>query len=720
MTLHRAVRVSAKLLTLVAFTALVGTGKAPMPLAIGGFLALAMSFVQESAWGSWWCLRQLPRSVWNGALVMALLAAAADFLWGTQQILQAGLYVLVFLMANKLLTLSRLKDVPQLFVIGFLEFLSAAVLTVDLWYAMAFVVYLLTAVWALLAYHLSCEAVQSMAVADEARLALMPVPLTARFFWTTNAIAIAALVVTSGIFLVMPRTGFGFFHQANGTPIRTSGFSEKVDLGVIGAVKLDATLVMRVQFPELEGEPAERMYLKGASFDHYTGQSWTNTFSRRQLHAKTEDGLFEVGAGRVAGNVMAMDRHARRVNQDVLLEALDISVLFGLAFVSEVRGPFTSLETDGMGGLWLPHALPGRLQYAITSMPTSLSNEDRQGDVSDYPTELTRRFLQLPSIDPKVADLAHAVTRDIATPYGMTIAIKQHLLAHYAYSLDVGSTPSASPLEEFLFTRQTGYCEHYATAMAVMLRTVGIPARLVTGFLPGEWNDFGHYYAVRQQDAHAWVEVWFPHSGWVTFDPTPSIVKPFPSPLLKQVRGLIDSIRLKWDRFVIHYSFYDQMTVAQGMRNQGERVRAYIGNIMDTLKSWSGSRREPGTMGISLSPWISFGAILLCMTCLLFIGVLWKTRTAKAAFEKRDMAAVHLYERMLAALAAHGVSKQPCATPLEFSARVCREFHAAGPLVQELTALYYRVRFGHELLSQYDLQQAEELLTRLTCVPVRN
>jgi protein-glutamine gamma-glutamyltransferase len=302
----------------------------------------------------------------------------------------------------------------------------------------------------------------------------------------------------------------------------------------------------------------------------------------------------------------------------------------------------------------------------------------------------------------------------------MTIAIKQHLLSHYAYSLDVGSTPSASPLEEFLFTRKTGYCEHYATAMAVMLRTVGIPARLVTGFLPSEWNDFGHYYAVRQQDAHAWVEVWFPHSGWVTFDPTPSIMKTFPSPLLEQVWGLIDSIRLKWDRFVIHYSFYDQMTVAQGVRNQGERVRAYIGNIMDTLKNWNASRREPGTMRISLSPWISFGAILFCMICLLLIGVLLKTRTAKTAFQKQDMAAVHLYERMLAALAARGVSKQPGTTPLEFSARVCREYHAAGPLVQELTALYYRVRFGHELLSQYDLQQAEELLIRLTCVPVKN
>jgi len=710
MTLQRAVRVSAKLLTLVAFSALSGTGKVPSILVIGGFLALTVGFALEFASSSRWSPASLPRSMWNGGLVVACLITVGDFLWGTQQALQASLYVLVFLMANKLLALSQLKDVPQLFVIGFLEFLSAAVLTVDLWYAVAFVVYLLTAIWALLMYHLCCEAVQSMSVADEARLIFMPVPLTTQFFWTTNAIAIAALVVAGGIFLVMPRTGFGFFQQANGTPIRTSGFSEKVDLGVIGEVKQDATLVMRVQFPELQGEPAERMYLKGASFDHYTGQSWTNTFSRRQLPAKTEDGLFEINSSRV------LARNTRRVNQDILLEALDSSVLFGLPFVSEVQGPFASLETDNMGGLWLPHAPPRRLQYTITSIPNPVSNEDRQGDLSDYPPEIKRRFLQLPSVDPTVADLAQAVTRDATTPYGMTIAIKQHLLSHYTYSLDVGSMLSASPLEEFLFIRKTGYCEHYATAMVVMLRAVGIPARLVTGFLPGEWNDFGHYYTVRQQDAHAWVEVWFPHSGWVTFDPTPSVMSTFSNPLLKQVGGMIDSIRLKWDRFVIHYSLYDQMTVAQGVRNQGESVRASIAEIMATLKNWNALRWEPTTTRISLSPWISFGAVLLCVLLLLFVSALLRTRPAKAGVFNRDIATIRMYQRMLAVLATRGVKKRPGVTPLEFSKRICREYQTAGPFVQELTVLYYRVRFGHETLSQYDLQQAEELLKQLTGV----
>jgi protein-glutamine gamma-glutamyltransferase len=710
MTLQRASRVSAKLLTLVAFSALVGTGKPPAILIIGGFLVLAISFGQELQWSLKWSLSRLPRAVWNGLLLIAGLITVMDFLWGTQNALQASLYVLVFLMANKLLTLSRLKDFPQLFVIGFLEFLAAAVLTVDLWYAMAFVVYLLTAIWALLLYHLSCEAVQTMPVAGEARLAYMTVPLTTRFFWTTNAIAIVALVVTTSIFLVMPRTGFGFFQQAHGTPIRTSGFSDKVDLGVIGAVKQDPTLVMRVRFPELDGEPAERVYLKGASFDHYTGQSWTNTFSRRRLLAKTEEGLFEVGARPALKNVL-------RVQQEILLEALDISVLFGLPFVNEIRAPFASLETDGMGGVWLPHVLPRRLQYAVTSIHSSLSNEDRQLEVLAYPTEVKRRFLQLPAVDAHVAELAHAVTRDAATPYAMTIAIKQHLLSGYTYSLDVGSVPSASPLEDFLFTRKTGYCEHYATAMVIMLRTVGIAARLVTGFLPGEWNGFGHYYVVRQQDAHAWVEVWFPRSGWVMFDPTPSVMKPFPSPLLKQMEGLIDSIRLKWDRFVIHYSFHDQMTVAQGLRNQGQSLRGHVSNLMAMLNGWAAPRQEARAVRTLQRPWHALGFIFVCVACVLWIRTLLKQRRAKAASLNSNLASIRLYERMLTVLAARGLKKGSAATALEFCARVCHECQAAGPLVQDLTALYYRGRFGRESLSHHDLQQAEQLLTQLASVP---
>lgn len=698
MTLQRALFASTKLLTCITFSALAATGKLPHVLVITGFLSLAVSMGQEWRGAEWLKVRPSPIA-WNSLLMAACLATVVDFFWGTQNALQASLYVLVFLMINKLLVMARLKDIPQLFAIGFMKFLAAAVLTVDLWYAVAFVVYLLTAIWALLLYHMSCETLHHIGADQEAGLSVVPVPFTRRFFWTTNVVALLALTATSSIFMVMPRTGFGFFQKAEGAPIRTSGFSEKVDLGVIGAIKQDPTLVMRVQFPDVEGEPTERVYMRGASFDHYTGQSWINTFSRRRIVAKNDDGIFEI--------VKPHTRlRAPRMNQEILMEALDISVLFGLPFPADIRGPFASIETDAMGGLWLPQTSPGRLQYNVTSVPHYVSREDRESDLSQYPSEGASRFLQLPPMHARVYALARAITRETTTPYAMTMAIKQHLLTHYRYTLDVGMEQSDDPLDDFLFTRKTGYCEHYATAMVILLRSLGIPARLVTGFLASEWNNFGHYYAVRQQDAHAWVEVWFPRSGWITFDPTPGVVTESAPPFFKQVGSIVDSIRLKWDRFVIHYSFYDQMAVANGLKRQGETARDSVSEGVVSLKKWIGSARswaQKVTDQLAIGVALSTGAFIL--------WVRMRSRRNVASSQKPSV--VQMYEQMLQILRAQGFEKPSTFTAHEFCLYITRKYPLAGPIVQTLTELYYRSRFGHEPFSPHDLQHAEDLFAEL-------
>jgi hypothetical protein len=193
-------------------------------------------------------------------------------------------------------------------------------------------------------------------------------------------------------------------------------------------------------------------------------------------------------------------------------------------------------------------------------------------------------------------------------------------------------------------------------------------------------------------------------------------MKQVPNPLLKQVGGLIDSIRLKWDRFVIHYSFYDQMTIAQGVRSKGEGLRTYVSNLVAMLKDWGARERDAGAVPISQIPWRVLGSVCLCVVCAFFIGTYLTRRRAKAAFLNSDVASIQLYERMLAVLAARGVNKPSATTALEFSARVCQECQAAGPLVQELTSLYYRGRFGHESLSREDLQQGKRLLAQLASV----
>ena len=176
-----------------------------------------------------------------------------------------------------------------------------------------------------------------------------------------------------------------------------------------------------------------------------------------------------------------------------------------------------------MGGLLLPLPPSSRIRYSVTSHIPQLVADERTTSILDYPDSIRSHYLQVPMGSQQVADLAHRVIQQATTPFEQTLAIQQHLLRNYRYSLEADTATLNHPLEEFLFTRKTGYCEHYATAMVVMLRTVGIPARLVTGFLATEWNEYGGYFTVRQRDAHAWVEVYFPHSGWITMDPTPTV-----------------------------------------------------------------------------------------------------------------------------------------------------------------------------------------------------
>ena len=114
------------------------------------------------------------------------------------------------------------------------------------------------------------------------------------------------------------------------------------------------------------------------------------------------------------------------------------------------------------------------------------------------------------------------MTAGAETPAQRARAIEGHLRQDYGYTLELLSKPVDDPLAYFLFVRKKGHCEYFASSMAVMLRTLGIPARVVNGFRGGEYNDLTGSYIVREKDAHSWVEAYFPEYGWVTFDPTPA------------------------------------------------------------------------------------------------------------------------------------------------------------------------------------------------------
>ena len=719
MTLERAFHLSSLLLAAVAFIGLALTGEIPAWLVLLGLASLAVAIAPTIGWGGERLVTRiagLPPSVWTFLLIAVFLSFGVDLLLISRDILPAAVNFLILLMAVKLFHLRHRKDFLQLYAISLLELLAAAVLTIELWYAAVFIAYVFAAIWTLILYHLRNESEEARSVSEDKKTHKEPAPITrpvtVQFFWTTNGIAVGSFCLTLVIFFVIPRIGAGFFQKNRVELIRTSGFSEKVDLGGIGAVKLDPTVVMRVEFPDQRGPVKDALYFRGVAYDTYDGRSWANRLATRRMLERTPDGVFLVSSPRVAATA-----ESTGLRQEILIEALDTTVLFGASFVESIRGGFHVVQSDSVGGLYLPYPTSARFQYSVRSVPDRLLEADQAAESFSYPDSIRKRFLQLPDMSARIAALAREVTGSVRTPYGMARAVEQHLRQSYQYSLDVGTAVSANPIEDFLFTRKTGYCEHYATAMVVMLRTLGIPARLVTGFLPGVWNDFGNYYSVRQQDAHAWVEVYFPGSGWVTFDPTPNVPAAAPS-IFWKVGKVVDSIRLKWDRYVVQYSFRDQMAAARSLREGSEKVRSEVSGLLSALTRGMASVRAWLTESANAYGWFLVGG-LVAGAFVVGLALAWhrlgRGGRARHADPRtaRQIAAVQLYERMLRTLEAQGLLKPPGATPLEFARQVARERGEAARYVEPLTGLYCRVRFGQAPFSSDDARQAQELLTGL-------
>jgi transglutaminase-like putative cysteine protease len=531
----------------------------------------------------------------------------------------------------------------------------------------------------------------------------------------TNGTAVLTVTLTLAIFFLIPRIGAGVLQKTSGEALRTTGFSDRVDLGTMGSVKQDPQIVMRVELPDQPAAGKDRLYLRGLAYDQYNGRSWNHSGTRRRSLSLVADGTF---LARPAGSHPS-DSLSRTIRQDILLETLDTSVLFAAPFADLVNGEFLTVQADAMSGLHLPFPPSSRIRYSVISQIPQLVADERTASVLTYPDIIRSHYLQVPVGSEQVADLAHRVIQQVVTPFGQTLAIQQHLLENYRYSLEADTATLSHPLEEFLFTRKTGYCEHYATAMVVMLRTVGIPARLVTGFLATEWNEYGGYFTVRQRDAHAWVEVYFPHSGWITMDPTPTVSAAVATSRWESIRRIEESVRLQWDRLFIRYSAKDQLAVVHGVREGSDALRERMslwvsllsGSISQALNRLTRMARtsQPGMLGLVTGVMV-VGLALLLLMLRDRIG-LWATIHLPTSHPQ--LAIVQLYTRMLRTVERHGVSKPSSATPNEFARLVEQEWKAAGPMVADVTALYHQGRFSRTPLTPDELSRAAEQVGRL-------
>jgi hypothetical protein len=241
--------------------------------------------------------------------------------------------------------------------------------------------------------------------------------------------------------------------------------------------------------------------------------------------------------------------------------------------------------------------------------------------------------------------------------------------------------------------------------MAVLLRLVGVPSRVVNGFQRGEWNEFGGYYTVRQEDAHAWVEAYIAGRGWMSFDPSPRVDLGAERPgRLALWARYLDALRMRWNRYVIGYSLGDQIVMAlalkrgsRAMQDEMERGFSRLTQRFAALGATLASRN----VLLALAPGIVLSLALL---------VRWRHRPPSAAQARGPR--IGFYEQALKLLAKRGFSMGPHVTPREFARAIRTQERSLGQ-VEELFELYYRIRFGGPPLSSCEEAHIKRILAHL-------
>ncbi|CAN7741986.1 transglutaminase TgpA family protein [Paenibacillus sp. LjRoot56] len=309
---------------------------------------------------------------------------------------------------------------------------------------------------------------------------------------------------------------FEYYEDETGVSpaVATSGYGQN-DTSLGGPLQVDTS-------PVFTAKTSELTYWRGESKSFYDGKGWTQPTQKLEPFVASSS---SVTAPVIVQEILMNEKAA---NKQLFVGGGLRSVDMLLSEKGKLISPGSLLSSETSGLTTLPEIADPLSYYKITVQPIKENPDLLNTDIAPYPEEITREYLQLPESLPRtVRSTAEQVTINRLTPYAKAVAIEQYLSQTFPYSLEKPTNPSRSEdfVSHFLFVDRTGYCDHFSTAMVVMLRSVGVPARWVKGFAQGTvdaTDDNGlHEVVVRNQDAHSWVEVYFPSMGWVPFEPTP-------------------------------------------------------------------------------------------------------------------------------------------------------------------------------------------------------
>lgn len=691
--------ISLYLMVLTGFATLAATGKLDLPSLLGvgaallyrGYLLLQRENLALS-------------ERWTSYLTIGYVAFyLADFFLISRTFVAASVHLVLFSLVVKVFSVQRDRDRLYLALLSFLAVLAAAVLTVDSSFLAAFLLFILLAVTTFISLEMKRSADGAAALARASAAASRR--LAGSLSGTAALLVVAIFVVAAVIFFVLPRISANYLSAFAPRNQFVSGFSEEVHLGQIGEIQQSTEVMMRIK---IQGDATGAHVLKwrGVALALFDGHKWYNTRQSPRI-LQSRDGNFDLRRLQPAA-----PQSWRPIRYRVMMEPIGTNVFFLAGQPQVLFGNYREIAVDAALSISAAdHTRPVNIYEAIAN----LNEPSPSGATSEaIPPSIAVAYLQEPRVDPRVRRLTAEVTASAPTDYERARAIEAYLHDKYTYTLELPRTAQADPIAHFLFERRAGHCEYFASSMALMLRTIGIPSRVVNGFRGGEFNEVTGAYIIRGRDAHSWVEAYFPGAGWISFDPTPANPKPAVTSFTRFLHYM-DALREFWREWVINYDFSHQNAVGNSVvaRGRGWFRQARAQLLRRYHELLEGARRAQARATAAPEQWGSYGVLAVLALLLLLnsrkLVAGWRARRLAAAPERAPQKSASVwYGRMTRSVARRGYPKWPSQTPHEFVVTI--DDPQLRRRVEAFTRAYERARFNE---SPEDAKRLPELFAEI-------
>jgi len=644
---------------------------------------------------------------------VALTLFVLDFLFYSRGVILTISHVIVMTTAIYLITEKCWADWLWLFSQGVMLLSAAGVAAFEMAFMFYAIVFLLAS--CLFGYHIMIAQASDGAWRAAVTFSSRRRARSAAFAALT---VVAFLAIGAATYVLIPRVRpFGFttpFLKA-GQPV--TGFSPEVTLdNGIGNILEDSTPVFRAQVTVngITGESPLPLYWRGSTVVYFTGNGWRTTPEGVSGDSRFTDAPLRLDI--VPSRLRAIG--PVEIRQSITLERLSADAMFalpGLLWVSSpiVRAVQFDLNTCDIARI--PNRdVPGPFVYNVTSQPP-MPSDDLEGTPFSYNPydDYVTLARDTNGITPRMAKLAQDIAGDLDTPYERALAIRDYLRENYAYSTVKVSSSSASPVDEFLFETKKGHCEYFASALALLLRAVDVPTRVVNGFLGGEYNSVGLYYTVREYHAHSWTEVYFVGKGWYTFDATPEAEATLPAAGPSVIKAILDYMKYRWLGQIVGYGTDSQRRLYSALQAIAKPVLSPLGGAYDRIWDMTATRHRFGDhlrrdlLAVLL-------AVLLAIAAVFFAAAVfaWLWRAGRSIWRARRVAYPWpaFYRRFVRILARRGFVRQSDETPLEVALRAAGRGAIPLETAYGVVEAYYRQRFAGVEPSADEIARIESLL----------